>query len=87
MPVAGAFAIGCQNGVTGPSLSATVQNVRLNPTVAGVQGGENVCCCHVIGSVTNTSSITVSATIEPQVGTEGGTPNPRKLSPASLKIA
>lgn len=51
----------CQNGVTGPSLSVTLQNVTLQPTVAGLTGGENICCCHIFGQVTNTSSIPVDA--------------------------
>lgn len=60
---AGLLSIGCQQGVTGPTLSATVQNVVLQPTVAGLVGGENVCCCHIRGTVTNTSSITVHAEV------------------------
>jgi hypothetical protein len=59
--LAGALMAGCQQGVTGPSLSATVQNVSLQPTVAGLEGGQNVCCCHVAGQVTNTSSVPVHA--------------------------
>jgi hypothetical protein len=65
--VAAAFAVavaamaGCQNGVTGPSLSATVQNVSLQPTVAGLEGGQNVCCCHLAGQFTNGSSVAVHA--------------------------
>jgi hypothetical protein len=59
--VAAAVTAGCQNGVTGPSLSATVQNVSLQPTVAGLQGGQNVCCCHLAGQLTNGSSIPVHA--------------------------
>jgi hypothetical protein len=52
---------GCQNGVTGPSLTATVQNVSLQPTVAGLEGGMNVCCCHLAGQLTNTSIVAVDA--------------------------
>ncbi len=52
---------GCQSGVTGPSLSATVQNLSLQPTVAGLEGGQNVCCCHLAGQVTNTSSVAIHA--------------------------
>jgi hypothetical protein len=59
--VAGALSAGCQNGVTGPSLSATFQQVSLQPTVAGLEGGANVCCCHLAGKFTNTSSISVDA--------------------------
>lgn len=57
--VAGALIAGCQNGVTGPSLSATYHDVTLQPTVVGVEGGANVCCCHLAGKFTNTSSIAV----------------------------
>jgi hypothetical protein len=57
--LAGALVIACQNGVTGPSLTATVQDVTLVPTLTGVPAGENVCCCHLSGSVKNTSSIRV----------------------------
>ena len=38
-----------------------VQGVTLQPTVAGLVGGENVCCCHIRGSVTNQSSVAVHA--------------------------
>jgi len=54
----------CQNGVTGPSLSANVANVTLQPTVAGLEGGANVCCCHVVGQLTNTSSIAIDAELQ-----------------------
>jgi hypothetical protein len=53
----GILTIACQNSVNGPSLSATVQNLQLTPTVAGVDGGANVCCCLVTGQVTNTSQV------------------------------
>ena len=59
--VAGALIVGCQNGVTGPSLSANFHDVSLQPTVAGLEGGQNVCCCHLAGRLTNTSSIAVDA--------------------------
>jgi hypothetical protein len=78
LPLAAALAVavavmtGCQNGVTGPSLSATVQNVSLQPTVAGLQGGQNVCCCHLAGQLTNGSSVAVHAElIFPAKGTNG----------------
>jgi len=57
----GVLLVGCQSGVTGPSLSATVQSVALQPTVAGLVGGENVCCCHIRGTVTNQSSVAIDA--------------------------
>lgn len=61
LAVAIATMAGCQSGVVGPSLSADIQNVRLQPTVAGLVGGENVCCCHIVGELRNTSSIAVDA--------------------------
>jgi hypothetical protein len=54
-----ASTLACQNGVSGPSLSAAVQTLTLTPTVSGVDGGANVCCCLVTGQVKNTSSVTV----------------------------
>jgi hypothetical protein len=54
-----ACTLACQNGVTGPSLTAAVQSLALTPTVSGVDGGQNVCCCLVTGQVKNTSSVTV----------------------------
>lgn len=51
----------CQRGITGPTLTATVQNLSLQPTVAGLQGGQNVCCCHLAGQVTNTSPVAIHA--------------------------
>lgn len=59
--LAGVFLSGCQSGVTGPSLAATVQGVTLQPTVVGLVGGENVCCCHIRGTVTNQSTVAVHA--------------------------
>lgn len=56
--------MGCQSGEVGPTLSATVTNVVLQPTVAGLVGGENVCCCHIRGVVTNTSPVTVHAELQ-----------------------
>lgn len=59
--LAGVVFAGCQSGVVGPSLTATVQGVTLQPTVAGLVGGENVCCCHIRGTVTNQSTVAVHA--------------------------
>jgi len=58
-----ATAFGCQNGVTGPSLSAVVESMSLSPTLK-VPAGENICCCHVVGTVKNTSSIDVHIQLE-----------------------
>jgi hypothetical protein len=69
---AGALSAGCQNGVTGPSLSATFQQVTFVPTVAGLTGGENVCCCHLAGKFTNTSSIAVDAELRFPAKDKGG---------------
>jgi hypothetical protein len=60
-----AFTIACQRGVTGPSLTATIQTISLSPTfpftpgdATGEQASRNICCCLVVGTVKNTSSIT-----------------------------
>jgi hypothetical protein len=55
--LAGALTMACQNGVTGPSLSASIQTLSLAPTV-NAPSSQNICCCHVVGSVKNTGSIT-----------------------------
>lgn len=59
-----AFTIACQNGVVGPSLTATVQTISLSPTfpftagnATSEQAARNICCCVVVGTVKNTSSI------------------------------
>jgi hypothetical protein len=52
---------GCESGVTGPSLAASLSNVNLRPTVENQPLAENVCCCYITGSVTNNSSVTVHA--------------------------
>ena len=60
-----AFTFACQNGVVGPSLTATVQTLSLSPTfpftagdATAEQASRNICCCLVVGTVQNTSSIT-----------------------------
>jgi hypothetical protein len=60
-----AFTFACQNGVVGPSLTATIQTISLSPTfpftpgdATGEQASRNICCCLVVGTVKNTSSIT-----------------------------
>lgn len=55
---AGALLMGCQNGVTGPSLTASILQLDLSPTLK-VPAGENICCCHIVGTVKNTSSVGV----------------------------
>lgn len=54
----GALTLACQNGVVGPSLTASVLTLSLSPTLK-VPAGENICCCHVVGTVKNTSSVNV----------------------------
>jgi len=66
-----ALAIGCQNSVTGPSLTAVVGSLSLTPTLK-VPAGENICCCHVVGTVRNTSSIAVNVQLDFQAK-QGGT--------------
>jgi hypothetical protein len=60
---AGALTIACQNGVSGPSLSATIVSMTLQPTVTA-PSSENICCCHVVGSVKNTSSVTAHVQLQ-----------------------
>jgi hypothetical protein len=57
--------IACQNGVVGPSLTAAIQTISLSPTfpftagdATSEQASRNICCCLVVGTVKNTSSIT-----------------------------
>jgi hypothetical protein len=70
--LAGSLSAGCQNGVTGPSLAASVNNLTLQPTVAGLEGGADVCCCHLVGQLTNTSTVAVDAELEfPAKGANG----------------
>jgi len=72
MAMSSVFMAGCQSGVAGPSLAATVQAVTLQPTVVGLVGGENVCCCHIRGTVTNQSSVAVHAELLfPARGSDG----------------
>jgi hypothetical protein len=59
-----AFTIACQSGVVGPDLTATIQTMSLSPTfpftpgdAVGEQASRNICCCLVVGTVKNTSSI------------------------------
>lgn len=70
--LAGALAMACQNGVTGPSLSATIQTISLSPTVK-LPAGENICCCHVVGTVKNNSSVTAHIRLEFTAKKDGGT--------------
>ncbi len=64
LALVGALVVGgCQNGVSGPSLTATTAGLTLVPTMtAGTDLGanRNICCCHVVGTVTNTSPVSVN---------------------------
>ncbi len=53
--VGAALAASCQH-VTGPSLSAKIESQRLVPT-STVQNADQICCCHIQGTITNTSPI------------------------------
>lgn len=58
-----ALVIGCQNGVSGPSLTATTASLSLVPTMTEgteLEANRNICCCHVTGTVTNGSSVPVN---------------------------
>jgi|WetSurMetagenome_2_1015567.scaffolds.fasta_scaffold58060_3 hypothetical protein len=51
---------GCQNGVSGPSLTATTSGLTLVPSLGStpdLNANMNTCCCHVSGTVKNTSSV------------------------------
>jgi hypothetical protein len=74
LAVTGALMAGCQNGVTGPSLAANFHDVSLQPTVAGLEGGQNVCCCHLAGRLTNSSSVAVDAELRFPARAADGTP-------------
>lgn len=52
-----ALTMACQTGVTGPSLSASIETLSLRPTV-DAPSAENICCCHVVGTVRNTAGLT-----------------------------
>lgn len=63
LALAAAVAIGCQNGVSGPSLTAVTSQLSLVPTLGStpdLSANMNTCCCHVSGTVKNTSSIEVN---------------------------
>jgi hypothetical protein len=48
---------------TGPSLSATILTQSLVPTGSGVSAA-SICCCHVVGTVQNTSTIPVDMILD-----------------------
>jgi len=87
--LAGVLTLGCQNGVVGPSLSAAIQTLSLVPTVEA-PSSQNICCCHVVGTVKNTGTITEHVQIQfpaKSGGTEVGRAVvlERDLAPGSLR--
>jgi hypothetical protein len=48
---------------TGPSLSAVILTQNLVPTGSGPSAA-SICCCHVVGTVQNTSSIPVDLILD-----------------------
>ena len=57
LALSGSLTLACQTGVTGPSLSAAIETLALAPTV-NAPASQNICCCHVVGTVRNTSGVT-----------------------------
>ena len=58
-----AFGLLCCSHPTGPSLTAVVLSQKLISTAPGTLG-EQTCCCHILGSVQNTSTINVDITLD-----------------------
>lgn len=51
---------GCQSLPTGPSLTAfEITNIAGQPTI----GDRSLCCCHVVGTATNRTTVPLHATI------------------------
>jgi hypothetical protein len=69
---------GCQNGVSGPSLTAATSAVTLMPSLGSVpdlEANKNTCCCHVTGTVKNTSGIEVHVELKfPATNRQTGQP-------------
>lgn len=62
--LAGFASAGC-NHAQGPSLSASVETLRLSPSSADGNAATVLpaCCCRVVGTVRNTSSIPVNVSL------------------------
>lgn len=65
-----ALAASCDH-VTGPSLSAKIESQRLVPT-STFQNADQICCCHIQGNITNTSSIAVHISLRWSVFDKSG---------------
>jgi hypothetical protein len=73
LALSGSLTLACQSGVTGPSLSAVIETLALAPTV-NAPAAQNICCCHVVGTVRNTSGITIHIQLQfPAKGANGDT--------------
>jgi hypothetical protein len=72
-------AITCALGVvscnhpTGPSLTAVIESQTLVPT-SSVPFAESICCCHVTGTVRNTSSVSVDIILDWTASDASGKP-------------
>jgi hypothetical protein len=68
--VAAVVMIGCSVPPTGPSLSnVTVSNLQLKSTI---DGRNDLCCCRVVGSVSNQNQVTVHVTLKFSAFRSGG---------------
>ena len=57
---------------TGPTLDVQVENATLRPTT----GNSQLCCCHVVGTVVNRSTVPVHVTAEFEGFEAGNTAKP-----------
>ncbi len=59
--LAGWWLAACERVPIGPSLAGvTLKSIALQPTV----GNPQLCCCHVVGTATNTNTVPVHVTIK-----------------------
>jgi hypothetical protein len=68
---AAAVLAGCRVPPTGPSLSnITVSNIQLKSTI---EGRSDLCCCRVVGAISNQNEVAVHATLKFTAYRTGGT--------------
>ncbi|HEY3383782.1 MAG TPA: FxLYD domain-containing protein [Vicinamibacterales bacterium] len=67
-----AVAITACSQVTGPSLTVSIETRQLAPSSTAVANADTICCCHVRGTVKNTSSIPVHVDIRFHVKDSSG---------------
>jgi hypothetical protein len=69
--IAAAMITACSQ-VTGPSLTVSIESRQLTPSSTTVANPDTICCCHVTGTVKNTSSIPVHVDIRFHVKDSSG---------------